>query len=60
MEVKVVKLENQGLKKETKFFMIIKNAKGTELTMNVGERTHKAITEMNKEEDEVHQQLFPK
>lgn len=52
MQVTTIKLENQGLKNETKWFMIITNSKGTQLTMNIGERTHKAITEMNKQEQQ--------
>lgn len=55
MKVEVIKLENQGLKNETKWFMIITNNRGTQLTMNVGERTHKAIQEMN-EQDEADKQ----
>lgn len=52
MKIKSVKLDNQGLKNETKWFLIFTSAKGNELTMNVGEKTHKTIQEFIEEEEQ--------
>lgn len=52
MEMKVMKKENQGLKNITMYWLIVKNNKGQEIILNVGEKTYKGVEEMIAEESE--------
>lgn len=48
--MQVMKKENQGLKNVTMYWLVVKNNKGKEITLNVGEKTYKGVEEMITEE----------
>lgn len=49
--MKVTTLEHSDVRGNKLYYMVLKNSKGTEHMINVGERTVNKIKELNAEED---------